>query len=149
MDRPPVPPLAWSRNRAGSGRFLTILVALAALGLPACRENLSPPGAGGSGPDTSGPLVRLSPSADTIVDSVGVLQVLVNASDVSGIKSLDFEIEPPSFAYPTQAPLDTVFGASFTVPLAIYKHTTFRYFVRATDVLDHETVTGRVTVTVR
>ena len=46
-------------------------------------------------------------------------------------------------------PLDTVFNAFYSVPLAQYKHGTFRFYARSADLLDHETVTDTVTVTVK
>lgn len=122
------------------------MLGLAAAG--ACKENLSPPPIG-TGPDTSGPLVRLSPGRDTTVDSTGVLLINVNATDPSGIRLLSFQLDPPSFGYPSSIPLDTAVGVSYSIPLGVFKHSSFRFTVRATDVLDHETVTNAVTVTVR
>jgi len=129
-------------------RCLPAVLGLTALALTACKENLSSPPTGG-GPDTTGPAVRLAPGTDTTVDSVGVLLVSVLASAPSGIKTVDFTLLPGTFAFPTQSPLDTVFGAFYSVPLGTFKHSTFKYFVQATDILDHETVTDTVTVTVK
>lgn len=113
-----------------------------------CKENLSPPPQMG-GPDTTGPLVRLAPSRDTTVDSVGVLLVNVDVRDPSGVKRLDFLLMPPAFSFPTLAPLDTVTQVVYPVQLSQFKHSVFRFYVRTLDVLDHETVTDTVTVTVR
>jgi hypothetical protein len=111
-------------------------------------ENLSAPNLG-LGPDTSGPLVLLSPGHDTLVDSIGTLLVGVDASDRSGVGMVLFNMQPAHYAIDPLAPNDTVFDGFFPITLAGYKHTTFKYWVLARDVLDHETVTDTVTVTVR
>lgn len=116
--------------------------------LAGCKENLSPPPVS-TGPDTSGPRVQLHPGRDTTTDSTGILLVRVSATDPSGIKLVDIQLLPPTFSFPQQSPLDTEYGAFYSVPLSIYKHSTFKYYVVARDILDHETVTDTVTVTVR
>jgi hypothetical protein len=126
-----------------------LFLVLATLILAACKENLSPPPVTGLGKDTVGPAVVLSPSHDTTVDSVGILLIAVNASDQSGIKLVDFLLVPPSFGFPTQAPLDTVYASFYPVQLGNFKHSSFRFYVRSTDVLDHVTITDTVLVTVR
>jgi len=126
-----------------------LFLALATLVLAACKENLSPPPQIGLGKDTVGPAVVLSPSHDTTVDSVGILLVAVNATDQSGIKLVDFLLVPPAFGFPTQAPLDTVYASFYPVQLGTFKHSSFRFYVRSTDVLDHVTITDTVLVTVR
>ena len=46
-------------------------------------------------------------------------------------------------------PLDTVYASFYPVQLAAFKHSSFRFYVRTKDVLDHETITDSVLVTVR
>lgn len=113
-----------------------------------CKENLSPPPTG-SGPDVAGPVLKLTPAGDTLVDSTGLLLVQLEASDVSGIRKIDFLLLPGTFAFGTLTPFDTIFTAFYSVPLSAFKHGTFQYYARGTDVLDHETVSDTVTVTVR
>jgi len=126
-----------------------LFLTLATLILAACKENLSAPPPGGVGKDTVGPLVQLSPAHDTTVDSTGTLLIAVNATDQSGIKEVDFLLVPAAFGFPVQAPLDTVYASFYPVQLSGYKHSSFRFYVRTTDVLDHETITDTVLVTVR
>jgi hypothetical protein len=114
----------------------------------ACRENLSTPPTS-TGQDTAGPAVQFAPARDTLADSTGILLVRLTASDPSGIKSVDFFVLPATSSFATLMPLDTVFDTFYSVPLASHKHGTFRFYARATDILDHETVTDTVTVTVR
>ena len=125
--------------------FLTV----ATLILAACKENLSPPPPAGLGKDTVGPAVFLAPAHDTTVDSTGTLLVAVNITDQSGIKQVDFELVPSLFGFPTQTPLDTVYASYYPLHLGNFKHSQFRFYVRTTDVLDHETITDTVLVTVR
>jgi hypothetical protein len=118
------------------------------LALLGCRENLSAPPAG-RGPDLAGPVIRLAPAHDTLADSVGVLLVTLQASDVSGIRTLELELLPATASFGTLQPNDTAFAVSYPVPLALFKHGVFRFYARGVDILDHETVTDTVTVTVR
>ena len=118
------------------------------LAFAGCKENLSARNLG-LGPDTSGPLVQLRPARDTMVDSVGTLLVGVSASDRSGVGMVLFNILPAKYAIDPLAPNDTVFDGLFQITLSLYKHSTFKYWVLARDILDHETVTDTVTVTVR
>ena len=136
------------RFRAGRGRLRVAIFCCALLALAGCKENLSAPHLG-LGPDTSGPLVVLHPGHDTLVDSVGTLLVGVDASDRLGVGTVLFNILPAHYAIDPLAPNDTVFDGSFPITLAGYKHSTFKYWVLARDILDHETVTDTVTVTVR
>lgn len=115
----------------------------------ACVENLTAPPTGTFGPDTTGPQIRLSPRRDTTVDSIGTLLISVLATDRSGIRLLDFRLLPPTFGFTPLAPLDTVFGAAYPIALGYFKHSTFRFYVYAQDILDHETITDTVVVTVR
>lgn len=114
----------------------------------ACRENLSTPTVG-VGPDSSGPKIVLAPGHDTVVDSVGVLLVLVAASDPSGVKTIDLKLLPAKAIYDPLNGLDTTISALYPIALATFKHGTFRYFATSQDILDHVTVTDTVTVTVR
>ena len=79
------------------------------------------------------PVIRLSPGRDTVVDSTGVLQVHVQVVDLARLRLVDL----------------LVLDASFPFALSRFKHTTFRYYVRASDIFDHETVSDTVAVTVR
>ncbi len=142
-------PSARVRLRAGRGLFRAGFAALGLGAVAGCRENLSVPPPTGSGPDTSGPQVRLSPAADTLVDSTGTLLVRVSASDRSGIRRIEFTITPPTSTFAPIDPADTAFDAFYPIQLATYKHSVFTYVVRAVDILDHETVTRAVAVTVR
>lgn len=137
------------RNRAGPGRFRTWFWVLALSALPACKENLSVPFPSGAGQDTTGPLVLLFPAHDTLADSTGTLLVRVDARDRSGVKTIDFFLIPARYTYNTITPNDTAFDGLYAITLAGFKHATFKYYVRASDFLDHETVTDTVAVTVR
>ena len=123
-------------------------VGLSAVAAGGCKENLNAPQQG-TDVDTLGPLVQLSPANDTTVDSTGVLMVSVLVRDPSGVKELDFVLSPATFAFPTQMPNDTNAVRIYPLQLGQLKHSTFRFYVRARDVLDYETVTDSVTVTVR
>jgi hypothetical protein len=136
------------RFRAGHGRFRVLVLCVAALAFAGCKENLSAPNLG-LGPDTSGPLVLMHPAHDTLVDSIGTLRVAVDASDRLGVGMVLFNIQPAHYVIDPLSPNDTVFGGLFPIALGGYKHSTFKYWVVARDVLDHETVTDTVTVTVR
>ena len=139
---------ATARFRAGRGRFLAASLGLSAVAAGGCKENLSAPQQG-TDVDTLGPLVQLSPGSDTTVDSTGVLLVRVLVRDPSGVKDLDFVVAPATFGFPTQTPNDTSAVLIYPLQLGQFKHSTFRFYVRARDVLDYETVTDSVTVTVR
>jgi len=116
--------------------------------LAACKENLQAP-APGIGPDLEGPILILHPGQDTVVDSTGTLNVRVLAADRSKITSLNLVIIGGAFGFSPVAPNDTVATVVFPVPLAPLKHSTFGFRAEARDALNHETVTGTVTVTVR
>lgn len=139
---------AWALFRAGRGRFHVAVLCACALSFAGCKENLSAPNLG-VGPDTSGPLVQLHPAQDTLVDSIGTLLVRVGASDRLGVGMVLFNILPMHYVIDPLAPNDTVFDGFFPITLGTYKHSTFKYWVVARDILDHETVTDTVTVTVR
>lgn len=95
------------------------------------------------------PLVLLVPSRDTTVDSVGVLQIRVTAVDQSRIKRIEFYLVGGLSGFPPVAGDSSVFSVSFPINLSQYKHGSFGFYVRARDILDLETVTPTVTVTVR
>jgi hypothetical protein len=142
-------PAARVRFRAGHGRFRTWVLLSALSALAACKENLSAPPVGSFGPDIAGPLVQLNPARDTVVDSTGILLVRVDAHDPSGVRSMTFLVLPTVVAPPTVPGSDATLDALFPITLAAFKHTSFKYYVRSSDILDHETVTDTVTVTVR
>ncbi len=130
------------------GRVLAAILPLLTVIPAGCKDNLSTPPTG-AGADTTGPAIHLAPAQDTLADSTGVLLVRLSASDISGIKRVDFFVLPASASFGTLTPLDTAFNAFYSVPLAKYKHGSFRFYARAADLLDHETVTDTVTVTVK
>ena len=131
------------------GHFRALFVVCFAGLLAACKENLSPPSNHGQGPDNSGPEVRLTPGADTLVDSVGTLFVRVRANDRSGIKRIEFAVTPSTFTFDPIIWADTTFDGLFAVPLNVYRQSTFSFSATAIDILDHRTDTPGVTVTVR
>ena len=116
--------------------------------LSGCKENLSVP-ITPRGPDTAGPVMRLAPAHDTLADSTGVLVVHVDADDASGIKSLDLFLLPGTLSFATVAPDSISASVGYPIPLGAFKHSSFRYYARSFDILNHETVTDTVTVTVR
>ena len=126
-----------------------LLCTLLAATLMACKEARSPTGPTPQGPDVEGPELVLRPAIDTLVDSTGVLEILVISRDRSNIKTVDLSILGGGFTFPTLTPNDTAFTAVFPVGLNPLKNSAFRYVARAVDVLDHETVSDTVTVTVR
>jgi hypothetical protein len=136
------------RNRAARGLFRASLALLLGAATAGCRENLSVPPPG-QGPDVTGPLLAVRPARDTTVDSLGTLTIRVAASDRSNIKELAVELIGASIVLDPVNPSDTVAVAQFPIALGPLKHSQFRYYARAKDILDHETVTDSVTVTVR
>jgi hypothetical protein len=136
------------RRRTGRGLFRASLAVLLGAAAAGCKENLSvpPPGAG---PDVTGPSLAVRPARDTTVDSLGTLTVRVAASDRSNIKELGVVLIGASFVLDAVNPSDTVAFAQFPIALGTLKHSRFRYYARAKDILDYETVTDSVTVTVR
>lgn len=123
-----------------SALFLAVLVA--------CKEAKSPAGPDYLGPDLVGPDLFVTPGADTTVDSVGTLPIVVTAWDPSAIKSLRLDLFGINAAFLPLVPNDTLYTAVFPIALGSFRRTSFRFVVRASDVLDHETVTDTVTVTV-
>lgn len=94
-------------------------------------------------------MVRLWPGRDTTVDSVGVLTVRAQVQDRSPIGYVAFQALDVPVGFLPVTPDDTLADLYYLFALGQFKHRTFRYYVRATDILDHETVTDTVTVTVR
>ncbi len=127
----------------------TLQSALLAASLLACKEARTPTGPTPEGPDVEGPELVIRPAQDTLVDSTGVLQILVVSRDRSNIKSIELTIIGGGFNFLPLAPNDTAFTAVFPIALNPLKNSAFSYSVRAVDVLDHETVTATVTVTVK
>jgi len=115
----------------------------------ACKENLSVPNPPPGGPDTQSPVVQLFPGSDTTVDSTGILSVRVHASDQSAMKVIELSLTPARLGFGAINPSDSTFDGQFQIPLSAYKHSTFSFSVRAVDVLDNQTDTPAVTVTVR
>ncbi len=136
------------RNRTGRGLFRASRALLLAAAAAGCKENLNAPPPGG-GPDVSGPALAVRPGRDTTVDSLGTLTVSVAASDRSNIKELELVLIGAAFAFNPVNPADTFALVNFPIALGPLKHSSFQYYARAKDILDHETVTDSVTVTVR
>ena len=126
------------------------LALVAALGWGAwdCREavtpTLPPPGV-----PSSAPVVATVPSRDTLVDSIGILNIEVTAHSASLIDSVALSIEGAALAFPAAHPMDTVFEGFFSIPLAGLRHQPFSFTVTAGDILGHDTTTQSVTVRLR
>lgn len=95
------------------------------------------------------PLLELSPSKDTAVDSVGVLLIAVVAHDASRIDSVTILSQDAPSAFPAVYPQDTAALVFWTVALAGLHHQAFTFQVAAGDVLGHATVTPAIKVTPR
>jgi hypothetical protein len=140
--------------RIGAGRlalaprFLVALAGACWLAATGCRENLSTPPSG-IGPGALVPEVQMSPARDTTVDSTGVLQVHVQVSDRVRLRLVDFFVIGAGFSVPPTLPSGTTLNVQYPFQLSSAKHSTFRYYVRASNILDHETVSDTVAVTVR
>lgn len=117
--------------------------------IPACKEARTPLGPPPLGPDVEGPRLALLPSHDTLVDSTGVLGIVVYAFDRSNIKSLDLFLIGGPFVFQQLSPRDTTFTATFPITLANVKHTQFGFYAKGVDILDNATTSDTVTVTVR
>ena len=116
--------------------------------LAGCKENLSAPTPGG-GPDVEGPEVSFVPAQDTLVDSTGVLSIVVRVVDRSRIAEISLRLVGTPFAFAPIAPESTVALIVYLIALEPQRGSRFSYSVRAVDVLNHETVTDTVTVTVK
>jgi len=132
----------------GGALFPALAAASLWLAPAGCRENLSTLPSG-VGPGVIRPAIRLSPDRDTTVDSTGVFTVRVAVGDRVRLRLVDLQVLDARFSFSPVAPYDSVADAAFPFPLVRLKHSTFRYYARATNILDHETVSDTVTVTVR
>jgi hypothetical protein len=125
-----------------------VLVALLGAVGWGCREAQTP-----TGPPPQGPTPAISleyiPARDTLVDSVGILNIDVTARSQSFIDSVALVLEGAPLAIPTAYPLDTVFHALYPVPLGSLHHRPFSFAVAAADIMGHDTTTPSVTVRVR
>ena len=126
-----------------------VLCALLAAPLLACKEARAPTGPAPIGPDVLGPELLVRPAKDTLVDSLGTLNVLVIARDQSFIKTVELNIIGGGFGFPAVTPNDTTSTVVFPIPLGSLRNSTFAYVARAVDILDHATVSDTVTVTVK
>jgi hypothetical protein len=89
------------------------------------------------------------PSRDTLVDSVGILNLDVAAHSPTLIDSVEVLIEGAALVFPAAHPLDTVFRALYPVPLGSLGHRPFSFAVTAADILGRDTTTASVTVRLR
>jgi hypothetical protein len=113
-----------------------------------CREALTPSGTLAQGPIPA-PSLNYVPSRDTLVDSVGTLNIDVAAHSRSLIDSVAVLIEGARLAFPAAHPMDSVFHALYPVPLGLLDHQPFSFAVTAADILGHATTTSSVTVRLR
>ncbi len=125
-----------------------VSICLLAAGMSACKAAPSPTSPVFRGNDVAAPVVSVSPSRDTVVDSIGTLHIVVAAHDRSLIDSVAVVLSGAGLAFPAVHPLDTVFTGSFPVPLASLHHQPFSFSVLAGDVLGHDTTTAVVNVRV-
>jgi len=148
VSRPFPPPRSRPRRRVGGPLFAALVSGLAASAAAGCRENLSTLPSG-VGPGTLAPALSVSPERDTTVDSTGVLRVRVQVDDRVRLRLVSLQVLDATFTFSPVAPFDTTLDAAFSFPLDRFKHSSFRYYARASNILDHETVSDTVTVTVR
>ena len=113
-----------------------------------CREARTPTGPPAQGP-IAAPSLEYVPSRDTLVDSIGILNIDVAAHSQSLIDSVAVLIAGAPLAYPAAHPMDTVFHGLFPVPLGSLRHQPFSFAVTAADILGHDTTTPSVTVRLR
>jgi hypothetical protein len=114
-----------------------------------CLEAVSSAPEAPLGPDHEPPVVALSPAHDTVVAASGELRVVVAARDRSLIGSVELDLDRVPLAFPPATPLDTVYVATYLVPLSGLSGQAFGVSVRAADVLGNSVVTPTVTVRVR
>ncbi len=139
----------------GGGRFplvralsTCLLAGVAGWAASACEPARSVTSPAYSGADIAAPSVVVSPSQDTVVDSLGTLNIAVAAHDQSLIDSVVVLISGAPIAFPAVTVNDTVFYGSFPVPLGSLHHQPFSFSVVAADVLGHDTTTAVVHVRV-
>ncbi len=141
-----------SERRRRAGNFALWQVAtVGAFGVAAisCRAAPNPTGPPATGPDFTPPALSYSPSKDTVVDSVGVLQIVVSAHDQSLIDSVVVLAQGAPNTFQPVYPQDTTVLVFWPVTLASLHHQAFTFQVAAGDVLGHDTVTKSVKVTPR
>ena len=136
------------RNRTGRGLFRASRALLLAAAAAGCKENLNAPPPR-RGPHVSGPALPVRPGRHKYLFLVDAEPVSVAASDRSNIKELELVLIGAAFAFNPVNPADTFALVNFQIALGPLKHSSFQYYARAKDILDHETVTDSVTVTVR
>ena len=95
------------------------------------------------------PTLAVSPSQDTVVDSVGVLEIAVAAHDQSFIDSIAVLAQGAPNSFQPVYPQDTTALIFWTVTLGPLHHQAFTFQVVAGDVLGHATTTRSVKVTPR
>ncbi len=124
------------------------LVAALSWGAWGCREAVTPTGPPPRVP-ISAPTLATVPSRDTLVDSIGILNIEVTAHSASLIDTVALTIEGAALAFPVANPMDTVFVGVFSIPLAGLRHQPFSFTATAGDILGHDTTTQSVTVRLR
>jgi hypothetical protein len=95
------------------------------------------------------PSLVFAPARDTLVDSIGILNILVSAHDQSFIDSVTILIQGAPLAFPAAHPGDTVFNGLFPVSLGPLRHRAFSFQVLAADELGHDVITQSVNVRLR
>ncbi len=121
----------------------------AALSGAGCEAARTPFLSAPSGPDTTAPVLRLTPGHDTTADATGTLLLTVNAHDTHWVTRLDLVVLDGTFGFSPIMPDTTDVTVSYPIALAGLGNTSFRWFVRATDILNHQSVSDTVTVSVR
>lgn len=149
MNGPLLKRQAMVRKSSARGLFCARFCVTFGLCLVGCKEAKSLTGTGAIGADHDPPLVLLRPAQDTTVDSTGTLLIRVTAADESRITKVELVLIGAAFSFPVVHPDTTDVAASFPVNLALFKHSSFGFFVRSSDILNHERITDTVTVTVR
>jgi hypothetical protein len=133
------------RPRAAAGFCLSCALGLLAVG---CQEAATQPNV--LRPTTPGPpQVVVSPSADTTVDSIGTLTIVVAVHDQAPIDSVAVIFQGAPLSIPTTAPHDTTFLALYPIALGPLHHQAFSFAVYAADILGYDTTTASVTVRLR
>ncbi len=138
------------QKRAGFGGRVTGVGALAAGLLAAgCKDARTPFLSAPVGPDTAPPVLQLLPAHDTTADASGTLLLTVTAHSSHWVTRLDMVVLDGTFGFPPITPDTTDVTVSYPVGLAGLSHTSFRWYVRATDILNRQAVSDTLTVSVR
>lgn len=133
------------RPRAAAGLCLSCALGLLVAG---CREAATQPNV--LGRTTPGPpQVVVHPSADTTVDSIGTLDIVVAVHDRTPIDSVAVIFQGAPLSIPTTAPHDTTFLALYQIALGSLHHQAFSFTVYAANILGYDTTTASVTVRLR